>query len=169
MPSHHYGVRRRVTERINGDHLTGFEAVDNPESERYGSFTTKGKKKGSITINIGLIEDKAKTPTRGPEWREGQTRETVAHERIHLADWAENSEFDWIISLENHHGIYGYLDRTSRWGSFMGERAGRIFPQLGWSRMCLDDQVSYFLSGWGHHNEIRDGYCIVRGVLQGGR
>ncbi len=158
------------TEPVNGDHLTGFEAIDKPDERYDGRFSTGGKKKGSITINIGRIENEYTFEGEGgrPSWEE-VTRETVAHERIHLADWADDSEFDWIVSQEDHHSAGGHYDQTSRWGRFIGEQADPVAPELDWSRRCLDDQVSYFLSGWGHHTKVRAGYCLVRMVLQGGR
>lgn len=151
---------------VHGSHLTGYHVLDDLD-ERAGEFKPDGNEsgKGAIFINIGKIEVYQK-----PKNWEAKTREVVAHERVHLADWTD-SHFHWVyIDSEGNPSQYLHdllqNDKTYRWGRFIGERAGPITPAVDWSRTCLDHQVSYYLAGWGHHNQVREGYCFVKMVLR---
>ena len=144
--------------------LLEFKAVDEPDGGYLGRFywphyNENGRRAGKIRINIGLLETY--------ENRDYRIRRTVAHERIHLADWIDNGVMQWFAPGKSHE-LFD-LDKTHRWAKFIGEQAGP-FP-LHWERACSNDdhRVEYFLAGWGHHNEVREGYCFVKMVLTGGR
>ena len=145
--------------------LTGFKAINEPDNPAAGWFDSNT---GEIVINIGLIEKESKKLKLD---KNEAIKEIVAHERVHLADWGDNGEWDWVIekNIKKHNTLAGIDDQTYQWGRFIGERAGPFAPPLDWSRGCLEDKVRYYFAGWGHHNEIREGYCIVKKVLSGGR
>ena len=139
---------------------------DGYDGRMYNVKNKKGERAGKIIINIESIEASWRRPSsRG--LREETTRKVIAHERVHLADWLDNGQWDWM-DLPYWFHKYGRTDDTYKWGWFIGEQAGP-FP-LHWERACNDDhRVEYYLAGWGHHNEVRDGFCIVKQVLTGGR
>lgn len=145
-----------------GSYLTGFEVIDEPATNWFGRFNPVATGTGKIVVNMGKIEDFYGVYGAGQR----ALRQTVAHERIHLADWADNSYFDWIEKdgtgkpSREWHRLYKN-DETYMWARFIGDKAGPIDPELVWDRMCLNDHVHYYLAGWGH-KEIRDGYCFVK-------
>ena len=151
--------------------LTGFKAINEPDNTAGGWFDSNT---GEIVINVGRIEKYVEEAYKvhGLKLDKNEIiKEVVAHERVHLADWTDNSYWDWVEdnSLTVHHSPAGKDDWTYRRGRFIGERAGPFDPELVWSRMCLEDNVRYYFAGWGHHNEVRAGHCIVKVVTTGGR
>lgn len=148
-------------EPANGSRLTSYKVVDLPDADYYGRFFRDPPEDnqwvGRIHINFGKIEE---VPLEGNENRNLVTNGTVAHERVHLSDWLPDGDLDWILSEQLHK--YTRTDKTYRWGEFIGEKAGPL--TLYWGRMCLDNQISYYLEGWGHYNELPAGYCLV-GIL----
>ena len=107
------------TEPVNGSKLTGFHVVDDLDRS-HGWFTSNSDGTGEITINIGRIEEEYSSAPK----RDEVTRVVVAHERIHLADWLDDGDWDWILSWEHHHSPYGIYDETYERGEFIGEKAG---------------------------------------------
>ena len=153
---------------LDDSRLLEFKAVDWPDSSRLGEFewphyNEDDHRAGKIRINIGKLEAYEYRNTPGKEiweYRDYRIKRTVAHERVHLADWLDNGLMQWFVPGEMHE-LFD-LDQTHQFAKFIGERAAPFYPY--WERVCLKNKMRRYIAGWGLDvDEIvtAELYCIV--------
>ena len=107
-----------------------------------------GKRRGNIYLDIANIERLADEQL----WDE-ETVETIAHERIHLADWMDDGFDNWS---GNPHGPGDAIYDQGK-----NLRNSLLRSGVEWSRICPEREgYLWKLPGWGH--DFTDpNYCRI--------